>query len=131
MKKEKEKRELPPAVSQLAETAECHAMPHCPIRVTQNIFSGKWKLLILAQLFEGPVRYGALQRAIPEISEKMLIQSLRQLEADRMLERHAYPEVPPRVEYRLTEHGRKLEPVVQQMINWGLAYLAAFSPANQ
>ncbi len=83
---------------------------------------GRWKLLILFQLFGGRVqRFSDLARAIPAVSEKMLTQQLRQLEADGLIERTVYPEVPPRVDYKLTAWGQSLCPALDALIRWSIA----------
>jgi DNA-binding HxlR family transcriptional regulator len=85
-----------------------------------NLLEGRWKLVILFQLFGGKVlRFSELERAIPNITQKMLSQQLRQLESDQIVERTVYPEVPPRVEYRLSEWGQTLCPALDAMLKWG------------
>nr|WP_281380633.1 winged helix-turn-helix transcriptional regulator [Brevundimonas variabilis] len=80
---------------------------------------GRWKLVILFQLFGSNVRrFSELERAIPEVSQKMLIQQLRQLELDGVVARTVYPQVPPKVEYRLTEWGQSLCPVLDKLLSW-------------
>lgn len=84
-----------------------------------RFLEGRWKLLILFHLFGGKVlRFSELERAIPAISQKMLIQQLRQLEADGIVKRVVYPEVPPKVEYRLTEWGQALCPALDEILRW-------------
>lgn len=84
-----------------------------------KILEGKWKLLILFHLFDGKVmRFSDLERAIPAITQKMLTQQLRQLETDGLVHRKAYPEVPPRVEYRLTQWGQALCPALDELLIW-------------
>src|SRR6186997_911259 len=84
-----------------------------------RVLEGRWKLVILFQLFGANVRrFSELERAIPGISQKMLIQQLRQLEADGVVARIVYPEVPPRVEYHLTEWGQTLCPVLDNLLTW-------------
>lgn len=84
-----------------------------------KLLDGRWKLLILFQLFGGRVlRFSDLERAIPAVSQKMLIQQLRKLENDGIVKRLVYPEVPPRVEYSLTEWGQDLCPVLDALLNW-------------
>jgi len=96
-----------------------------------SLLDGRWKLTILFHLFDGKVqRYSDLERLIPGISQKMLAQQLRQLEADGMVSRKLYPQVPPKVEYRLTEWGQALCPALDALLQWGekretLATLAA------
>jgi len=100
-----------------------HSFNFCAVRSTLNVVGGKWKLLILSYLLEGPRRYGEMMRLIPEISEKMLIQELRELEADLLVERKIYHQVPPKVEYLLTPYGQATRPLISAMLNWGEAYM--------
>lgn len=95
----------------------------CPVRASLALLSGKWTLLILFQINENVVRYGELKRAIPGISEKMLIQELNMLVAHKLVTKKAYPEIPPRVEYRLTKLGLKTLPVVDKLAEFGLENL--------
>lgn len=93
--------------------------PTCPIRNVLSRISDKWSLLILCTLeINGTMRYKELMSAIPDISQKMLSSTLKRLEEDHLLTRKMYAEIPPRVEYTLTEMGRELIPSVQLMINW-------------
>jgi DNA-binding HxlR family transcriptional regulator len=94
----------------------------CPMRTAINVIGGKWKLLILSYLMTGPKRYGELFRLMNEISEKMLIQELRELEADLIIERKIYHQVPPKVEYFLTQHGHSMQPIIESMLEWGESY---------
>lgn len=103
----------------------------CVIRTYQHVLGGKWKLLILSYLLDGARRYGELRRLIPEISEKMLIQELRELEGDRLLIRKQYPEVPPRVEYILTDMGRALTPIFHNLVEWSASYIQAALDIHQ
>lgn len=95
----------------------------CPVRTTLNVLGGKWKLLILSCLLDEPRRYGELRRLMPEITEKMLIQELRDLEADGIVARTVQQAVPPRVEYSLTEQGERVRPVFTELVGWGIQYL--------
>lgn len=84
-----------------------------------RVLEGRWKTLIIYHLFSAPVmRNSELRRAIPEVSQKMLIQQLRDLERDGVVSRTVYPEVPPKVEYRLTDQGRALQPALQALQDW-------------
>ena len=84
-----------------------------------RVLEGRWKLIILFHLFDGRVqRYSDFEKLIPEISQKMLAQQLRQLEADGIVSRMVYPQVPPKVEYRLTEWGQALCPALDAMLKW-------------
>lgn len=86
-----------------------------------NLIGTKWKPLILFHLLEGPLRSGVLQKKIPEISNKMFTQSLRQLEKDGLISRKVYPVVPPKVEYKLSKRGRSLEQILISLDDWGVA----------
>lgn len=90
----------------------------CPIQVIVDVIGGKWKLSILYQLLQGTKRYGELKRLVPNATERMLTLQLRELEASGIVQRTVYPEVPPKVEYCLTELGMSLEPVLQTMLHW-------------
>ena len=91
----------------------------CPVEATLAAVSGKWKILILWKLGDRTRRYGELKRLLPEITEKMLISQLRELEADGIITRTSFGEVPPDVEYSLTAHGQDLKPVLEAMCGWG------------
>ncbi len=93
------------------------------LAATLDVIGGKWKLLILIQLFLGPSRFGVLRRAINGISEKMLIQQLREMEADGVVSRHDFQEVPPRVEYALTEFGVSLVEALKPLCAWGSTHM--------
>lgn len=89
------------------------------VEAVLKILGGRWKLVILFHLFHGQVRrFSELERAIPDITQKMLIQQLRQLEVDGVVHRDVYPEVPPRVEYCLTDWGESLCPVLDDLLQW-------------
>lgn len=92
----------------------------CPVTYTLSVIGGKWKPLILYYLTQGTQRNGELKRFIPGITQKILTQQLRELEADGVVHRKVYTVVPPRVEYSLTEYGHTLEPVLQAMALWGV-----------
>jgi DNA-binding HxlR family transcriptional regulator len=94
----------------------------CPIQAIVDTIGGKWKLSILYQLFQGTKRYGELRRLVPNATERMLTLQLRELEAAGIVLRTVYPEVPPKVEYSLTELGLSLEPVLQTMLTWSEKY---------
>lgn len=96
---------------------------HCPVGETIGLIGGKYKALILWFLTEGTLRYGELQKKIPAATPKMLTQQLRELEADALIARTVYPVVPPKVEYRLTDLGKTLIPILESMYQWGEAYL--------
>ena len=93
--------------------------PTCPIRNILSRFSDKWSLLIMVSLqANDKMRYKDLMKSIPDISHKMLTNSLKKLEQDHLLTRNAFAEIPPRVEYSLTEMGKSIMPAIQIMINW-------------
>lgn len=92
---------------------------NCPMVSAINVIGGKWKPIILHMLSSGTMRFGELKRNIPPVSQKMLTQQLRELEADGIIVRKAYAEVPPRVEYFLTEKGATLTPILNDLYAWG------------
>jgi DNA-binding HxlR family transcriptional regulator len=94
----------------------------CPVEITLALLGNKWKVLILREVFTGTKRFGELSRGVPGISQKMLTQQLRQMEQDNLVRRKVYAEVPPRVEYSLTEIGRSLRPILDAMHKWGAKY---------
>lgn len=96
--------------------------PHCPVETTLEIIGGKWKTVILFHLQERTLRFSELKRSIPAITQKMLAQQLRELEQDGILHRKVYPQVPPKVEYRLTDLGISLAPIIEAMRRWGKHY---------
>ncbi len=98
------------------------AQARCPVAVTLDIIGGKWKPLILYYLFQGTRRFNALRRMLPQVTQQMLTLQLRELERAGVVHREVYAEVPPRVEYSLTERGRSLEPILLAMLAWGEAY---------
>ena len=101
----------------------CDAQFSCGVDVTLSVIGGKWKLLIFNHLRNGVTRFGQLRRAIPRITQTMLTQQLRELERDGIVTRTIYAEIPPRVEYALTDFGRTLEPVILRMHEWGTTYM--------
>jgi DNA-binding HxlR family transcriptional regulator len=94
---------------------------HCPVELAVDVIGGRWRTVILSHLKEGVHRYGELRRLMPDISEKMLTQRLRELEADGLVARHDHGTTPPHVDYRLTDEGRSLAPVLQALYEWGTA----------
>ena len=101
---------------------EKHNLPECPVATTVEVIGSKWKLLILRNLLVRPWRFNELKRSLDGISQKVLTDALRALENDGIVIRTVYPEVPPRVEYSLSETGESLRPVLKSMENWGLDY---------
>lgn len=95
----------------------------CPIEGAMDIIGGKWKPSILFRLSTGTKRFGELQRLLNKITQRTLTQQLRDLERDGMISRQIFPEVPPRVEYSLTERGRSLEPVLALLFDWGVEHV--------
>lgn len=91
----------------------------CPLVHAISLLGGKWKPVILHMLISGPFRFRQLQRQIPQVSQKVLTQQLRELESDRLIIRTVYPEVPPRVDYRLSEDGLRLIPILNELYQWG------------
>ena len=101
-------------------------LPACPVATTVQLIGSKWKLLILRNLMARPWRFNELQRDLEGISQKVLTESLRSMEADGIVTRTVYDEVPPRVEYSLSELGESMRPVIKSMEEWGTAYKATF-----
>lgn len=97
-------------------------LPACPVETTLMLISDRWKVLIIRELLGGTKRFGELKKSIGAISQKVLTAHLRSMEASGLLTRKIYPEVPPRVEYTLTETGYSLRPVLDAMVAWGTAY---------
>lgn len=100
-------------------------MPACPVATTVQIIGSKWKLLIIRNLLVRPWRFNELRKDLEGISQKVLTDSLRSMEADGIITRTIFPEVPPRVEYSLTELGQSLKPILDAMKNWGETYKAS------
>jgi len=96
----------------------------CAIDVTLAVVGGKWKTAILWHLAPEALRFSDLQRIFPDTTRKMLTQQLRELEADGLVHREVYPQVPPKVEYSLTEKGRSVYPILEMMCKWGREYAA-------
>ncbi len=97
-------------------------MPACPVATTVALIGSKWKLLIMRNLLARPWRFNELKRDLEGISQKVLTDSLRSMEADGIITRTVYPEVPPRVEYALSDLGESMRPIIQSMAEWGTAY---------
>ena len=93
----------------------------CPVEAALDMIGGKWKVIILFRLFEGTKRFNELRRLHPNITQRMLTNQLRELERDGLVHREVYAQVPPKVEYSLTENGRSLKPVLQSLKRWGEA----------
>lgn len=97
-------------------------LPACPVETTLMLISDRWKVLIIRDLLDGTKRFGELKKSVGNISQKVLTSKLRAMEDDGLLTRKVFPEVPPRVEYTLTETGYSLKPILDSMIDWGTAY---------
>lgn len=107
-------------------------LPICPVETTLTLISDRWKVLILRDLLTGTKRFGELKKSLSGISQKVLTANLRDMEQNGLLTRKAYPEVPPRVEYTLTETGESLKPILSAMFDWGMDYKRKNnSPSNE
>ena len=102
-------------------------LPACPVETTLMLIGDKWKVLILRDLMPGTKRFGDLKKSIGSVSQKVLTAQLRDMEQNGLVHREVYAEVPPRVEYSLTELGRSLEPILDAMRNWGEGYKSQIS----
>ena len=102
-------------------------LPACPVETTLMLIGDKWKVLILRDLMPGTKRFGELKKSICSVSQKVLTAQLRDMEQNGLVHREVYAEVPPRVEYSLTELGRSLEPILDAMRNWGEGYKSQIS----
>ena len=101
---------------------------HCPVEATLDVIGGKWKVVILFHLtHDGTHRFAELRRKISGVSERMLTQQLRELEDDGIVHREVYAEVPPKVEYSLTDYGETLRPITQVMCEWGKKHIKRLS----
>ena len=97
-------------------------LPACPVETTLGLISNKWKVLIIRDLLTGTKRFGELMKSVTGITQKVLTSNLRDMEESGLITRTVYPEVPPRVEYSLTDTGRSLEPILDAMLAWGENY---------
>ena len=97
-------------------------LPVCPVETTLMLIGDRWKVLIIRDLLGGTKRFGELKRSVGNISQKVLTANLRAMEESGLLSRKVYPEVPPRVEYTLTETGYSLKPILDAMLEWGAEY---------
>jgi len=96
-----------------------------------HVIGGKWKMLILYTLLERPMRTGELRKKLPEISERILIRQLKELEKEQLLARQVYPTVPPKVEYQVTVYGKTLEPIIQALSAWGYNHIKKTFPGKK
>lgn len=97
-------------------------LPACPVEITMGLIGDKWKVLIIRDLLTGTKRFGELKKSLNGITQKVLTNNLRQIEASGLINRKVYAEVPPRVEYSLTETGWSLKPILDSMVVWGNSY---------
>lgn len=106
------------------ETSAKKELPACPVETTLTLIGDKWKVLILRDLMPGTKRFGELKKSVGNVSQKVLTAQLRAMEENGLVHREVYAEVPPRVEYSLTELGKSLKPILDSMRAWGEAYKA-------
>ncbi len=99
----------------------------CPVETALDVLAGKWKILILWYLRRDTLRFNELQKMLPRVTQKMLIQKLRELEKDGIVHREVYPVVPPKVEYSLSSYGQSLKPILKQLYVWGEMHKKKFS----
>jgi len=107
----------------MAKHTDLSCGPGCPVEGALQLIDGKWKGVILYHLMEKTMRFNELRRKLPNVTQRMLTNQLRELEADGLIHREVYAEVPPRVEYSLTDRGRTLQPVIAALKDWGDRYL--------
>lgn len=98
-------------------------LPFCPVATTVDLIGNKWKLLIMRELLKGTQRFNEMHRAVDGISQKVLTENLRKMEEDGIVERKVYAEVPPKVEYSLSQLGNSLRPIINSMSDWGIDYI--------
>ena len=105
---------------------ELKELPKCPVEVTLSLIGEKWKVLIIRELLNGTKRFGELKKDVSGISQKVLTTNLRSMENDGLIVRKVYPQIPPRVEYTLSDVGYSLAPVLNAMASWGTDYKIFF-----
>jgi len=110
--------------SNMSEMTAKATLPACPVETTLTLIGDKWKVLILRDLMPGTKRFGELKKSVGNVSQKVLTAQLRAMEENGLVHREVYAEVPPRVEYSLTELGKSLKPILDSMQAWGEAYKA-------
>ena len=108
----------------MAAKVDVKSLPACPVETTLTLIGDKWKVLILRDLMLGTKRFGELKKSIGSVSQKVLTAQLRDMEQNGLVHREVFAEVPPRVEYSLTELGRSLKPILDAMWNWGEEFKA-------
>lgn len=97
-------------------------LPDCPVETTLKLIGNKWKVLIIRDLLTGTKRFNELMKSVSGITQKVLTSNLRSMEDDGLVNRKVYPEVPPKVEYTLTDTGHSLKPILDSMLSWGIEY---------
>lgn len=97
-------------------------LPECPVETTLMLIRDRWKVLIIRDLLNGTKRFGKIKKSVGNVSQKVLTANLRSMEDSGLLTRKVYPEVPPRVEYTLTQTGYSLKPILDAMVKWGTEY---------
>ena len=110
---------------------QCEMTARCPVEACLEIIGGKWKGVVLYHLLEGKKRFNELRRLLPDVTQRMLTRQLRELESDQIIERTVYPEVPPKVEYSLSELGHTLEPIIRLLQKWGVENMERISASRQ
>lgn len=111
----------------MSEQKTAKKLPACPVETTLTLIGDKWKVLILRDLLTGTKRFGELKKSLGNVSQKVLTAQLRAMEESGLLTRTVYAEVPPRVEYTLTELGQSLRPILDAMQNWGEGYKSLYN----
>ena len=111
----------------MSDYTEKKILPACPVETTLTLIGDKWKVLIVRDLLPGAKRFGELKKAVGNVSQKVLTAQLRDMERDGLVSRKVYPEVPPKVEYSLTELGMSLKPILDALWNWGEDYKSKVS----
>lgn len=106
-------------------------LPPCPVETTLLLISDKWVVLILRDLRTGTKRFGELMKSVTGVSQKVLTEKLRRMEENELITRTVYPEIPPRVEYSLTDLGRSLSPILDAMNDWGCGYKKMVAEATK
>lgn len=106
----------------MSEEKLSNALPACPVETTLTLIGDKWKVLILRDLMPGTKRFGELKKSVGNVSQKVLTAQLRAMEKSGLVNRKVYAEVPPRVEYSLTELGKSLKPILDSLWSWGEEY---------
>lgn len=106
-------------------------MPECPVATTVQLIGSKWKILIIRNLMQRPWRFNELKRDLTGISQKVLTDSLRSMELDGIIKRKTYPEIPPHVEYSLSDLGKSMKPIIEAMAQWGINYKKFLNNINE